>query len=145
MIGMMHSNLIAAIQRLGLECVCCRQIYHPNQYQNDAVEAHLFGTDPFVTCPVCEMNVPDGMRDSEYIKRYRHVIIQQASRPEWMYLLVLYVLMHQTSASASDRVFDHVLRELYTLYPDKSLPEVQVEAERVAHLLRSVERETDQL
>lgn len=136
----MRSDLIAAVQRLGLECVCCHQIYHPAQSRDDAVEAHLFGSDPFVICPVCEMNVPDDMRGSGYRKRYRHIIIQQTNRPEWIYLIVLYVLMSKTSASGSDEVFDHVLRELHGLYPDKSLPQLQIEAEKVVGLLRSIER-----
>jgi hypothetical protein len=86
------------------------------------------------------MNVPDGMRDREYKKRYRHAVVEGASRPEWMYLILLSMLMQQTSASGHDRVFSQVLDQLHAFYPDKTLPQLIAESDKVLQLLNSVHR-----
>jgi hypothetical protein len=84
------------------------------------------------------MNVPDSVRDDGYMKRCRYAIFQQANRPEWMYLVLLHVLMHSGRTFGADKAFDSVLRELQALYPDRSLPQLQEEADRVVSLLASI-------
>jgi hypothetical protein len=116
----------SALQMIGLECACCRQIYHPNKAFHDKIEASVFGAEPFVACPVCEMNVPDGLRDNAYNQRCRSSAVNMClEQPDVRLLVAFSLLMDGLPIPRNDQFFDTILKGLNLRYPDKTLPQLK--------------------
>jgi hypothetical protein len=122
---------------LGLQCVCCRQTYHPAIAAQDALEGGIFGTDKYVECAVCGLSVPDGMRDRSYEKRWRRAMKSHLQREEFGLLVALSIVTGMRSTAETDSLFDAILRKLQVHYPDKTLPELTESGNRLRkHLSR---------
>jgi hypothetical protein len=122
-------------QILGLQCVCCRQTYHPATAAHDALEARILGTDEYVECAVCGLNVPDELRDGSYPKRWRHAMRKELRREEFRLLVALSILTGMKSGAETDSLFDAILRKLQVHYPGKTLPELMESGDRLRRLL----------
>lgn len=116
---------VAALQQVGLQCACCRQIYHPNRASEDTVESALFGADEYVVCPICEMNVPSGMRDAKYKKRCRRVMKLRFGTADYRLLMELSALANHPPTPERDNLFNLTLRRAQIRFPDKTWPELK--------------------
>jgi hypothetical protein len=122
-------------QILGLQCACCGQTYHPDTAMRDALETAILGTDKYVECAVCGLNVPDDLRDSSYEKRWRRALKKQLQKEEFGLLVALSILTGMKSGAETDSLFDAILRKLQTHYPNKTLPELKESGDRLRRLL----------
>ncbi len=123
-------------QILGLECVCCTQVYYPTKTFADQLEAELLGTDDYVVCPICGANVPEDVRDDAYKKRWHLAMKGYLRRPELRLLIALSLLTRVKSTTVTDKVFDLVLRRLNTHYPDKTLWELKAAGDELCEFLK---------
>jgi hypothetical protein len=123
-------------QIVGLECACCRQMYHPGQALNDAFDTQVLGAEKYVVCAVCGLNVPDSMRDSSYKKRWRRARTVDLRIEELRLLVSLSLLTSMESSVEADRLFNLVLRRLQGRYPDKTLLELKVAGDRLCKSLQ---------
>lgn len=125
-----------AEQILGLECACCKQTYHPERAFEDAFDAQVLGAEKYGVCAVCGLNVPDGLRDDSYRKRWRRAMRVDLEIEELRLLVALSLLTNMQSSTQADRLFNLVLRKLQVRYPDKTLLELKVAGDRLCSSLR---------
>ena len=123
-------------QILGLICVCCGQMYFPTTAMRDALENVIFGSDRYVECAVCGLNVPDDLRDSRYEKRWRRAMRVHLQREELRLLVALSLITEINSTGEADALFDFILRKVQIYYPSKSLPEMIESGDRLRKILR---------
>jgi hypothetical protein len=120
---------------LGLECACCTQMYYPGRAFEDAFDAKILGTDKYVVCAVCGLNVPDSMRSERYKKRWIRATRAHLRTDEFRLLAALSSLTRMQSNEETDRLFNLVLRRLQILYPNRTLPELNEAGEAVRRLM----------
>lgn len=108
-----------AQQILANECACCRQLYHPNRSFNDAFDAAILGAEKYVVCPVCELNVPDGMRTDDYKRRWQRAMKAHLRTEKFGLLVALSSLMEMGSRAETDEAFNEVRRRLEICYPEQ--------------------------
>jgi hypothetical protein len=101
----------------------------------DALEAAIIGTDKYVECAVCGLNVPDGLRDPSYERRWRRAMESHLQREEYGLLVALSVVTRMRSGAETDSLFDAILRKLQVHYPAKTLPELIESGDRLRRLL----------
>jgi uncharacterized Zn finger protein (UPF0148 family) len=116
---------VTALQQISLQCACCRQLYRPARMFADAVESVLFERDPYVICPICEMNVPADMRHADYKLRCRRVIRLTFGKQEYKVLMALSMLANHTPTPERDSLFNLTLRKAQIQFPDKTWPELK--------------------
>jgi hypothetical protein len=132
----MRPVVSSVLQMIGLECACCRQMYNPNKAFHDKIEAGVFGAEPFAACPVCEMNVPDGLRDNAYDQRCRSSAVNMClEQPEVRLLVAFSLLMNGLPSPRNDQFFDTILKGLNLRYPDKRFPELKKAADNLVNRL----------
>jgi hypothetical protein len=123
-------------QILGLRCVCCTQIYHPDRSFNDAFDAEMLGTEKYVVCAVCGLNVSDSMMTDAYKRRWRLAMEAHLQSEKLGLLVAISSLMEMGSNVERDDVFRQVHKRLQICYPDKTLPEMKIAGDQLRKLLR---------
>lgn len=121
---------------LAVECVCCRQMYHPDRSFNDAFDTAILGTERYVVCAVCELNVPDNLRTYDYKRRWRRAMDEHLRTEKLGFLVALSSLMEMASKTETDDLFREVYKHLQICYPDKTLPEMKMAGDQLRRLLR---------
>ena len=109
---------------MGLICACCKQMYEPDRAYDDAFDAHIMGTDEFVVCAICGLNVPDSLRDQAYENRWRRAMREHLREVKFKMLISLAVLVQMEPDDNTNRLFDFVVRKLQVHYPERTLPEL---------------------
>jgi hypothetical protein len=112
-------------------------MYHPDRAFDDGFDAQVLGTDAFVVCAICGLNVPDSMRDQGYKERWHRAMRRHLRQERYRMLLSLALLIQMEPNAYINGLFDFVVRRLEAHYPEKTLPELIDAGDKLLRLLAS--------